>query len=344
MAVRGLKPGELIRFASIARRYYLEDRPKTEIADEFGISRFKVSRILRESRERGLVRIEIKLPAEIDAELSDRLSRAWSLHQAIVVTTADEPAELNRAHLGEVAAGLLSELVEEGDVVGIGWGRTLAAMTTFLTSLAPCTVVQLTGAVGTVEVNESSVEIVRRVAAAAGRPAFPIYAPLVVDSPETAAALRRQPHVAEAMQLFDHLTKAVVAIGSWNPPNSQLRDSMNATERAELQSLGVRAEICATLVDDAGQAVAGDLMERAIAITADQLRRIPEVVAVAGGRSKIEAIRAVLTGGFVTSLVTDATVARGLLQDPPTSSASRGRRDAARLGHAGGGDLTVGRA
>jgi hypothetical protein len=43
------------------------------------------------------------------------------------------------------------------------------------------------------------------------------------------------------------------------------------------------------------------------------LRRVPEVIAVAGGRAKTAAIRAVLAGGFVTSLVTDATVATELL-------------------------------
>jgi DNA-binding transcriptional regulator LsrR (DeoR family) len=314
LATRSLKPGELVRSASIARRYYLEDRPKTEIADEFGISRFKVSRILREAREKGLVRIEIGLPAEIDAELSDRLARAWSLRQAIVVTTPDEPAEQHREHLGEVAAGLLSELVEEGSVVGIGWGRTIAAMTTYLTSVAHCTVVQLTGAVGTVEVNESTVEIVRRVAAAAGGPAYPIYAPFIVDSVEAADAIRRQPLVAEAVGLFDQMTVAFIAIGSWDPPNSQLRNSLDEAEQARLQALGVRAEVCATLIDDEGHTVVADLMDRAIGISGEQLRRIPEIVAIAGGRSKTEAIRAVLKAGFVSSLVTDAAVARELLK------------------------------
>jgi DNA-binding transcriptional regulator LsrR (DeoR family) len=195
-------------------------------------------------------------------------------------------------------------------------------MTASLVSLAQCTVVQLTGAAGAVDVTESSVEIVRRVASVSGGPAFPIYAPLIVDTAETAAAIRRQPHVAEAMHNFDRLTKAVVAIGSWDPPNSQLRDAMAVPEREALRALGVRAEICATLVDDEGHAVAGDLMERSIAITAEQLRRIPEVIAVAGGPSKAAAIRAVLAGGFITSLVTDSSAAQALLDGAPRTVVS----------------------
>jgi len=314
MAALGQKPVQLVEAAAIARRYFLQDRSKMEIAQEFGISRFKVSRILDRARAPGLVRITIDLPASIDAELSDRLRAAYSLRHAIVVTTPHEPEEVLRAHLGEIAADLLGELVEEGDVLGISWGRTLNAMTASLSTLARCTVVQLTGAAGAVDVTENSVEIVRRVASISGGPAFPIYAPLIVDTAETAAAIRRQPQVAQAMHNFDRLTKAVVAIGSWDPPNSQLRDAMAVPEREALRALGVRAEICATLVDDEGRAVAGDLMERAIAISGEQLRRVPEVIAVAGGPSKSAAIRAVLAGGFITSLVTDSAAAGALLE------------------------------
>ena len=61
--------------------------------------------------------------------------------------------------------------------------------------------------------------------------------------------------------------------------------------------------------------VAPDFAERTIAVTAAQLRRVPEVIAVAGGRNKALAVRAVLRAGLVTSLVTDVSVGRALLED-----------------------------
>ena len=55
------------------------------------------------------------------------------------------------------------------------------------------------------------------------------------------------------MHNFDRLTKAVVAAGSWDPLNSQLRDAnVRPKSGRPLRALGVRAEICATLVDDEG--------------------------------------------------------------------------------------------
>ena len=331
MAAPDFKPVEAVQAAAIARRYYLEDRSKQDIAEEFGISRFRVARSLARARQTGLVHIEIRLPAAIEPDLSDRLRRAFGLHHAIVVITPDESAALLREHLGEIGARLLTEIVVEGDVLGISWGRTLNSMTAALQSLARCTVVQLTGAIGSADVLQSSIEMVRRVAAVSGGPAFPIYAPLIVDTAEAADAIRRQPQVAAAIRLFDGITKAVVAIGSWEPSDSQLRDGVDEFEREHLRSLGVRAEVCSTLVGDDGHVVAADLTVRSIAISGDQLRRVPEVIAVAGGRAKTAAIRAVLAGGFVTSLVTDATVATELLSDVAPGADARPARQPLRL-------------
>jgi len=308
-----LKPGELVQTASVARRYYIDGKAKTEIAGEFGISRFRVARILERAREIGLVHVEIVLPAPIDADLSERLRVAYSLHYAIAVSTPDEPEESLRARLGEVGASLLTELVREDDILGIGWGRTVSVMTAEVTTMARCTMVQLTGAAGTGDVTHDSVETLRRIAAISGGPYFPIYAPLVADTVEAAAAIRRQPHVASALRLFDSLTKAVVAVGSWEPPNSQLFDATDDVAREALRRLGACADVCGTLWDANGHRMAADVTERFIGISADQLCQIPEVLAIAGGRTKVAAIRAVLAAGFVTSIVTDADTASALL-------------------------------
>ena len=49
-----------------------------------------------------------------------------------------------------------------------------------------------------------------------------------------------------------------------------------------------------------------------LAINTKQIRRIPEVIAIAGGVEKADAILAALRGNWITTLVTDAGVARRL--------------------------------
>ena len=313
-------PAELVRLAAVARRFYVDGRSKLEIAAEFGLSRFKVARLLDQALARGIVRIEIGVPARIDAELSERIRAAHHLHHAIVVDAPEHPETDLRAHLARVAADLLTETVVEGDILGLGYGRTLSVMTEALTRLARCTVVQLSGALLGVNVQENTIELVRRVAAVAGGPAFPIYTPQVLPDFATAEALRRERQVAEAQRRWTQLSKAVVAVGSWDPPHSQLYMALSQRERALLRAQGACAELCANLLDADGRPVATDFTDRCITITSGQLRTVDEVIAVGGGSDKVAAFRAVLKGGYATSLITDVIVARALLDEPPPAA------------------------
>jgi DNA-binding transcriptional regulator LsrR (DeoR family) len=307
-------PGEMVQAAAMARRFYLEGKSKIQIAEEFGVSRFKVARVLETALERDLVRIEIRVPAELDAERSDSLRAHYGLRHAVVVETpADQADAPDPENLGVVAAGLLGELVSDGDVLGLAWGRSIITMANALEHLAPCTVVQLTGVydVGTAE--RGSVEAVRTAAAVSGGEAHPLYAPMVLADPATADALRAQSQIAAAMGYFDKVTVAVVSIGSWEAGISTVHDSLTDAEREHYAGLGVAAEMSSHLFDAQGRRVGRDLGERCITIEADRLRRIPEVLAIAGGMRKAAAIDAVLRSGLVTSLVTDTAAADHLL-------------------------------
>lgn len=320
-------PAELVQAAAMARRFYLEGKSKIQIAEEFGVSRFKVARVLETALDRDLVRIEIRVPAELDAERSDALRARYGLRHAVVVESAPAPltdgegdaaapgggVPTDPENLGEVAADLLGELVTEGDVLGLAWGRSTINMAAALHRLPQCTVVQLTGVYDAGTAERGSVEAVRRAAAVAGGEAHPIYAPMLLPDSATAAALRRQPGIARAFDYFDKVTVAAVSIGSWAPGISTVYDMLTEEERAQYASLGAAAEMSAHLFDAEGRRIGRDLGERCITVEADRLRRIPEVVAIAGGLRKAEAIGAVLRSGLVTSLVTDAAVADYLL-------------------------------
>jgi DNA-binding transcriptional regulator LsrR (DeoR family) len=311
---RILRPTELVRAAAVARSYYLDGRSKSEIAEEFGISRFKVARILDQAKEAGLVRIEIRPPAGIDDALSERVRKMFRLRHVIVVAAGGgNEAEL-RSALAHTATALLSEIVTEDDVVGIGYGRTLTIMAQTMDALARCPIVQLTGALLGVNRDENSVELVRQISGRNGGPAYPMYTPQVLPDAATAATLRKQPEVAETYRQFGNVTKAVVAVGSWDPPSSQLYDSLTKAEREELLKRGVAAEVCATLLDTQGNTVAPDFSERCISITDRQLHAIEDVIAVAGGVDKVAAVRSVILSGHAKSLITDTTLARALVE------------------------------
>src|SRR6185312_13585809 len=78
----------------VARQFYLEGVSKVDIADQLGISRFRVARLLDSARDAGMVRIEIGLPGgSLDAGLSAELCSAFGLKHAFVFNFPDEDEE-----------------------------------------------------------------------------------------------------------------------------------------------------------------------------------------------------------------------------------------------------------
>ena len=309
-------PASLVLSASIARRYYLDGRSKLEIAEEFGLSRFKVARLIEAARSSGLVRIEIGHKGRIDVDLSARVQTRFGLAHAVVVDTTEDTDESVRKHLGQVAAELLAELVGPDDVLGVAWSRSVGAMARALPRLAAVPVVQLTGAITMPDGDEGSIDIVRDVARAAGGPAYVFYAPFTLPDAATAATLRNQREVALTFGQLPKVTKAVVGIGAWAPGQSTLYDTAREHERRQLRRLGVCAEISGVFLSAEGEAVRTELTERMIGIDAEQMRTIPEVIAISYGTAKVTAVLAALRSGLIEGLVTHRPLAQALLDAP----------------------------
>ncbi|MET0765901.1 MAG: sugar-binding domain-containing protein [Blastococcus sp.] len=308
-------PASLVLSASVARRYYLDGRSKIEIAEEFGLSRFKVARLIDVARASGLVRIEIGHKGLIDVDLSARVQSRFGLAHAVVVDTQDDHDESVRKHLGQVAAELLAEVIEPEDVLGVAWSRSVGAMAKALPRLAAVPVVQLTGALSVPDGDETAIDIVRDVARAAGGPAYVFYAPFMLSDAATARALRQQREVALAFDQLPRVTKAVVGVGLWEAGQSTLYDAARESDRRALRRIGVCAEVSGVFLSAEGEPVETQLTERMIGVDAEQMRAISEVTVIAYGAAKLPAVRAVLRSGLVSGVVTHKSLAQALLDD-----------------------------
>jgi DNA-binding transcriptional regulator LsrR (DeoR family) len=307
-------PAQTVLAAKVARRFYIDGISKRDIADELGLSRFKVARTLDHARSSGLVRIELHYDGDIDLELSVELSTQLGIRRCLVIDSSPEVDEAAlRANLARVAAGLLEEIVEPEDVLGLSWSRTLLEMRSYLHDLAPCAIVQLTGALSRPDVDESSIELVRDVARIAGGPAYCFYAPMIVRDAQTASSLRTQTELAGAMAKWDQLTKAIVTLGAWKPRQSTVVDAISPEEYEEARAAGAVCETAGMLLDSSGAPIGTRFSERVIGIDPERLRRVPEIVAIAYGTDKVAAVGAAVKGQLVTTLVTHRSLALALL-------------------------------
>ncbi|CTV66851.1 sugar-binding transcriptional regulator [Escherichia albertii] len=308
-----IQPLQKIQAIAAVKAYFIERKTKSQIADELGISRFRVARILDEAIESGLIKFVIAEQDEIDSDLSQRLAKKFAIRQVVVLSGPNAAARTLIPQLGALGASVVEELLTSGMNVGIASGRVLSAMADALKHLPFLDVVQATGALPGMEFSHNSIELVHRIAQVGEGKAHPIYIPMWVDSPETAQNLLREPSVAAVHERYNHLDVLITGIGSWTQPESCMFNTFPEAWRQQVLKNGVCADLCTALIDEEGNLVPSPLDQLSLSIKPEQIRKIPEIIAIAGGQEKHAAIAAALKGRWVTTLITDAGTARYLL-------------------------------
>ncbi len=106
--------------------YYEHDLTQAEVASRMGFSRPKVSKLLAEGRERGLVKIEIAEPAGDFTPLEIALEDRYGLKEVIIVPTSEDriTTELSA---GRACAEVLAKTCTARTVLGLSWGISVRA-------------------------------------------------------------------------------------------------------------------------------------------------------------------------------------------------------------------------
>lgn len=313
-------PEHLRLLAKVARLYFEAGLKQREICEALHISQPRVSRLLKEAEERGIVRSIVEVPEGLHIDLEERIAQAYGLSDVLIVDVDDERADSTSA-LGAATAAYLEATLTGGDIIGLStWSSTLLAAVDRMrvrTSPVAERVIQMFGGVGNSEVQMEATRLTSRLAEVTG--ARPVFVPsaAVVSDPSIAEALLQDSGVSSVCGQWDDITVSLVGIGSLDPSPLLARsgNAVSPDERDELRRLGAVGDIALRFFGGDGGDVSSDLEGRVIGMTAAQLRAVPRRIAVAGGAPKASAVRAALLGGWVSVLITDTQVAQQLL-DP----------------------------
>ena len=141
-----------------------------------------------------------------------------------------------------------------------------------------------------------------------------LYTPAIVDSPDIRDALLSDNTIAQTLAAGAAVQKALVGIGDVGESNSLLRwQALRPEDMDELMRLGAVGDILGRHFDALGRPIDSGLSSRTMGISLETLKKIPHVIAVAGGEGKSKAIVAALRGGYVDTLITDEHTARLVL-------------------------------
>ena len=302
--------------ARAAWLYYIEELTQGEVARELGVSRSTVVRLLRNAKDNGLVRITLDVPRDV-FEMERELERLYGLERVRLVPLACDDEQLKR-WLGHAASELLVEMVEPGSTVAVSWGTTLRAITDHLTGDHPkeaVSIVPLVGGLHRASSGTNSYWVAEQLGRFFHASVQALYAPLLVKDRSTAEALVRDPDISDTLDLARHASLAVYSVGTLRDEATMVQlGYLSSDERAFLRDRGAVGEIVCQWTDVEGNPVESPPAINPIGVSLQELKKIPERVAVSGGELKWEALLGTLRGGYATTLVTDEGTAAYLLE------------------------------
>lgn len=324
MPPRGEAEGELdLRTLSAGQRdqltvqackaYYDLDQTMGDIAKRLGLTRWQVGRLLKDAREQGIVRIEIVPRTSRCPDLESRLQRAYSLREAIVVTHDGGADGLVRDGVAQAAGQFLSALHPRPAVVGVSWGRTMAAVAHWLPRRwnDGVEVVLLNGAMNIHSTATRTNNVAELFARAGNGRATLLPVPAIVGRAETRLVLERDPVIATVLALAATAEVVCFGLGGMTADSVLVQSGcITDSDIDRLRASGAVGDVLGRFIDRDGRIVDAGLDARTIGVDPHVAGARPVSIGVAVGEEKHPIVLAALRAGLINVLVTDEQTAR----------------------------------
>ena len=298
------------KLAHVAQRYYLEDWKQSDIAEELGVSRPLISRMLREARELGVVEIVIHEPGAKSANLLERLRRTNAIQGGVLVEDGEDGDATNRL-LSQGAVDLLRQIGTRR--LGVGWGYLIGQLVAWLEENPQLnsTVTDICPLVGNASIparNYQSNENVRLMAQQLGAAPHFLYLPALPDNLEEKQLLCSTEVYRQIHQQWEQIDTALVNIGDY--PSSPDFASL-VRYGSLLQQQHACGRMLVYYFNEDGTVIQSD-QDFAIQVPIETLKRCPNIIGVCSANTSAKALRGALRSGTFTQIVARASLVQTL--------------------------------
>lgn len=309
------------QLVKIAEMYYFENKTQSQISKALNIHRSTISRMLKMSREMGIVKISIDRFAAGTYSYEEELVKRYNLDKAIVVPASGPINDKNiLLELGKAGSHYLNEILEDNMILGFSWGSAMAAMAQSISNNdhKNITCVPIIGGPSGRIDSEYHVDTITYQAALNlnGR-ALLIDAPAIPDTLELKETLLNNEFNQSLIEYWNKLDIALLGIGSPNMTSSnRWKNFYGAQDISEfVEENGVVGDVVSRFFNEEGTHITGELDSRIIGIDVDQLKKVKYRIGMAESRDKVKAIKGAIYGGYVNVLITTQETAIALLDE-----------------------------
>lgn len=301
----------------IAKLFYQDGYSKIEIGKKLRISRLKVANLLENAIKDGIVNITINEPEKSYIDIENKIEKKFGINRAIVVDTSNNYEE-TKINIGKAAASYFEEAIYDNDVIGVAWGSTLFEMVNALPkkiSKKNITIVQITGGSNQIPMDINASELTRRIAKAMDAKSYYLHAPAIVNNKEVRDLFISEAGIKNTIEIFEKINFAVVGIGSTYPVPSTIlyRDGIIKNNDFNDIAKNCVGDINSFFYNESGIECKTVFRDTIIGMSLDQLKKVRNVMALAGGEHKVDAIYGALRGRLVNIIITDLETSKYIL-------------------------------
>lgn len=305
-------------YLKIAHWYYTLGLTQEEIARRLSITRQRVNRIIGDLTELGIVTIKVNGVKQGSVYDEHLIEERFGIDRVIIAERFGEEDPFLPV-LAHTAAHYIEECIQPGMIIGTAWGSTLAATINNIPYRARngCTVVQMAGT------QNIDVELVRKdeiprfLADRLDCACYILHAPAVVDHPETKRMLMQERAIQKSFDLMRKCDVAILSLGQFNRPHTSNtmfnRGLLRGDDIDRLITDGFVGDICVNPVTIDGRWERCALSDRVISADMEILHAIPNLICVAGGETKTQAIMGCLASGVINTMITDDQTAKRII-------------------------------
>ncbi|MGT2925514.1 sugar-binding transcriptional regulator [Streptococcus caviae] len=303
----------------IAEMYYQGNKTQSQISKELGIHRTTISRLLKQSREEGIVQITINYDKAGTYTVEKNLEKIFGLHKAIVVPVADNMERRQKEQaLAKALGSYLTTLLHDGMIIGFSWGETLAAVADQMPELklSNVTCVPMIGGpsgrlISDYHVNTITYEAAKKLHGKA----LLIDSPAIPETKKLKEALLKNDFNKELVALWDRLDVAIMGVGSPLLKNNKTwHDFYGQDIIGKIKEEDIIGDVVSRFYNIDGKHIKNELDQRIIGITIQKLKKCPYRIGVAESIDKVSALIGALRGKYINILVTTEETAKEILQ------------------------------
>lgn len=314
------KESERDLITRVAWLYYKNRLTQQEIGERVSLSRQKVQRLLEKARDLEIIRFNLKHPEANLLGVEQEMIRRFDLRDAVVVPTFSSDVEELRRAYAQAGAYYLERLLSElkRGVLGMGWGNTTAYFAEYFDPQRDHGKFKIVSLIGNLMTNVSMNPYIsaERIAEKLDAPFYNIWAPAIAHSKQRAEVFRSEPWIEKTLSLAADSNIMVLSVGEVSDRASLFKMGyLTHDDLTRLMKKGAVGDILSRFFDAEGNVVDDEVHDRVIGIPIELVKSDKKtVIGVAGGASKILAIRAALSQKYVNVLITDEWSAGELLK------------------------------